>query len=1003
MKRILILSLILLFGITAYSKSPIKTDYILPSYLNAEFDEHKFDTKEIIGYINTNGKTKYVDMRFAPKSEPMLLDEDLTGTYITPDGIEIVNLVQLATPGDNGNQSETWIAVNPTNPNNAVATCNFQTWSHKMTAYYTHDGGKTWAMSKTDNHSKLISGGSTTIFDPAIDFNSKGELLYVYGYTAIGKDNLGNEIHPDGGIYMSNSSDGGKTWRQFTDPNDPLGAIQYAQNSPSVFNDRYTIAVDKFSNNDDTKDNLYVGWQMFAGGSAESGVHVATSGSYDDYFESMDSKVSADGAGTQAPVPAVGPEGEVYVSWRQTISNEKTKTPVSMSTDGGFSYENKTTMFDVYTLGEKHPEGNRHVLSDKDNMRISSNPILSVDCTPEGSSSRGNVYGIIAAKTSGSASAANRLWFAKSTDQAESWEVKKIDNASNGGDIFFPNIDVDPVTGYIHVFYYSSEFDNSNEKADAFYAISKDEGNSFKHFRLSNKSFGVKAVGQSGEIDNRYWGDYAGIAAYGNKVYPLWWMPTSTAFHYNSVDLFAAIITTAPLPPFPINHEKGDEIFISWSNLIKDGVGDPVNEFTIELWKNNELLKTFEKGVVSYIDKDVNIGDEVTYKLRTVSKDVRGAGDFHEFSVKVGGSIEPMNPTNLSVTPADNGLVFTWENPTQTVEGGDFTFFSGIKIFIDGEEVAEVEGNNISETNDYMVYNLELSELDKYYTNLSISVLGKREDEVQESKNNPVVEYAYAGPISSGFANSFEEEYETYPKYEFGETQWRTTDAKAAEGTYCLTDSEVGVDYEPELNDGLILAPFKLDGDNLYLHWKYIALVHKTDHAAVELSKDHGQTWIAAKWMNETASPLFEGDLANAEWLKTGLNLPDYGFEAGDVVYVKIKIVTNFGLHSDGIYLDDFVLNNVKSVSPLSVQNTKVFPNPVKSNVNINFELSTAGMTRFEVYNMLGNKVEDLGSEFLTVGQNNKQYNFSELSNGTYYLRISQNESSESIPFVIQK
>jgi len=993
MKRILLLILLMAFVININAKTPPKGKYAIPTYLKADFDDNNFDTDKILGYINKNRSAKFVNTNIISKKYPSLLNKDLTGSFINQSGIEVVNIVQAATPGDFLHQSETWISINPMNPNNVIATCNFFGGGNRMYAYYTFDGGKTWGRSATADHSSLFNG-SKTIFDPTIGFNSYGEALYVYGLTS------NDENRTYGGIYMSSSYDGGKTWRNFLDPDDPIGVVKYADNSPTVFQDRYSTVIDAYSINEELKDNVYVAWQRFA--DFGSGIHVAAAGRYDEYYESSNRKVSPDGTGTQGGVPATGPDGELYVTWRQMEGLANVSCPVRFSSDGGLTYSKKSTMFSVYNLGVRHPLGSRRILTNKDDMRISASPIITVDNTPVGSKSRGNVYGIIAGKLSNGDIAPSKLHFAKSTDQAETWEVKFIDNATNGADIFLPNIDVDDATGYIHIFYYSSEHDNENVEVHAYYAISKDEGATFKHIRLTDSPFKIKAIAQDAP-DNRYWGDYTGITAYKNKIYPLFWLPTTTNFSFGSIDLFSALITTAPLPPFPIENEVAEEIIINWSNIIYDGVGDIVDDFTVELWKNDVLYKTFEKNVTSYIDSDFEIGDDITYKIRTVSNDVRGESEFYSFDVKAGGSIEPMPITDLASSPSDDGLMLSWVNPITTVNGIDFTYFDRAKIFIGENLVAEVSESELENDNGTLSYNLITDELGLFYEEISVVIVAKRNDEEVESQNNPSLEYAYAGPVSNGYANSFEDDFNTYAMFKFGENQWQTTDAKAAEGTYSLTDSEPGVNYSPELNDGFILAPFRLDGDNLYLHWKYIAIVHKGDYASISVSNDNGKTWLGANWMNATASELFEGDLAGAEWIETGINLPDLGYKSGDIVYIKIKLVTNNGINKDGIYLDDFLIDNNLSINTNSINNINVTPNPIKEKATISFDILNAGDTRFEIYNLIGNRLLDFGSQFYTTGLKSKDFNLSILINGVYYLRISQNNSYQTIPLVIEK
>jgi len=124
------------------------------------------------------------------------------------------------------------------------------------------------------------------------------------------------------------------------------------------------------------------------------------------------------------------------------------------------------------------------------------------------------------------------LWFTKSTDEGATWTEPKIISESDGPpyDQFFPWIEVD-AAGRIHLVYYdtgaSTHTDQENvARLQSRYAYSLDGGDHWVHQTISPSWSGMPPPptwtdGQS-LTTGFIIGDYLGLAASAQRVYPLY-------------------------------------------------------------------------------------------------------------------------------------------------------------------------------------------------------------------------------------------------------------------------------------------------------------------------------------------------------------------------------------------------------------------------------------------------------------------------------------------------
>jgi hypothetical protein len=212
------------------------------------------------------------------------------------------------------NPCEVSIAINPTNPNNLIATSLIGAKvggpTRTNATYVTTDGGKTWKTSLTENPKGLVQG------DDAIAFSSDG----VAHHSFISFDGIRTQRPRRAvtGIIVTSSKDGGQTWSP------PVPAIEHI-NSVTPFEDKPYVVTDNVTGSPH-KNNVYMAWTRFdeyGSRSPDCYSHIYFTRSADAGktfaapFRITDSVGDCiDGDGTmEGAIAAAGMKGEVYVVW----------------------------------------------------------------------------------------------------------------------------------------------------------------------------------------------------------------------------------------------------------------------------------------------------------------------------------------------------------------------------------------------------------------------------------------------------------------------------------------------------------------------------------------------------------------------------------------------------------------------------------------------------------------------------------------------------------------
>ncbi|MCH8823797.1 MAG: hypothetical protein IH984_09855 [Planctomycetes bacterium] len=207
-------------------------------------------------------------------------------------------------------------------------------------------------------------------------------------------------------------------------------------------------------------------------------------------------------------LPRIGPGGEVYVAYWDLGTGMMLKR----SLNGGASFVTRTiaTRMDVWPVqdGSRFPG----------QFRVPANCYLDVD------DNTGVLYAVYFDTTNIVFGNANvDLYFTKSEDRGDTWTTPIVINqdAAIPGDQFFPWIEVDE-EGRLHIVYIDSrntvqDDDVLHGMFDVYYIFSEDGGDNWLEFRLTPKPWDSALAGNGTFI-----GDYLGLAAGGNRIYPIY-------------------------------------------------------------------------------------------------------------------------------------------------------------------------------------------------------------------------------------------------------------------------------------------------------------------------------------------------------------------------------------------------------------------------------------------------------------------------------------------------
>ncbi len=375
--------------------------------------------------------------------------------------------------------NEVSISINPANPNQIAAGSNLKY------LYLSTNKGLSW-------QTKELSSSLGVWGDPCVLYNNLGMLFY--GHLSNPSKVVGYWIDR---IVVQRSVDNGITW-------DYDVGVGYAP--PKKMQDKEWVTADithsVYSN------NLYMAWTEFD----SYGTALATDSTRILFSASVDNgatwrkpiRISTIGGNcldddetVEGCVPAVGPNGEVYLSWSGPAGLMFDK-----STDGGFTFGSDVKVASLSAGWKFDVPGI---------MRCNGMPVTACDIS--NSPYKGTIYINWSDQINGD----TEILFSKSTNGGKTWSAPKLVNNDNSGrHQFFTWMSVDPKSGYIYIVFYDRRHNSSplDLATHVYLARSTDGGQTFQNYKISETSF----------IPDQsvFFGDYTGIASYDGFITPIW-------------------------------------------------------------------------------------------------------------------------------------------------------------------------------------------------------------------------------------------------------------------------------------------------------------------------------------------------------------------------------------------------------------------------------------------------------------------------------------------------
>jgi len=281
----------------------------------------------------------------AEGAETRVTNDSTAGSYTRYDGQSDATMTACST--GRRSQNEPTVAVDPTNAMIMTAGSNdycaeIENGSGNVWAgyYRSTDGGQTWSNSlvpgypedgSTAGSASPAHGSCAAAGDPTQSFDGAGHLYY--GFICF------NRVKPtNGSIYLARYDDHGE---------DYVRTVRVERGTPSVwglFQDKINIAVDQGSGTP-TAGNVYVAWARYSGQAANNNIFFTRSTDGGRTF-SKPTRITGGQAEEQFADIAIGPDGAVYVTYREIAHQKSTENRIRIvsSTDGGQSFSAPRTV-----------------------------------------------------------------------------------------------------------------------------------------------------------------------------------------------------------------------------------------------------------------------------------------------------------------------------------------------------------------------------------------------------------------------------------------------------------------------------------------------------------------------------------------------------------------------------------------------------------------------------------------------------------------------------------
>lgn len=396
----------------------------------------------------------------------------INGLVFAQGPFENVQLKPKRTKLVNYGECEPSIAIDPKNPEVMAAGSILNDY------YYSTDGGKSWTAKKLKSKYGVYG-------DPVLIFDTTGRVYYFH------LSNYRKGVWIDRIVCQSAP----KVDRKFNKGTFPKPNGVKAQ-------DKHWVVVDPRTN------NIYMTWTQFdeygSKNPKDSSIILFSSSSDQGKTWTLPLRISKfagdclDGDNTvEGAVPAVGPNGEIYVTW---------SGPKGLVMQRSFD-QGKTWLVEEKLI-TGHPGGWDFDIPGM--SRANGLPVLVCDLSD--GPNRGSLYLNWCDQRNGVTD--TDVWLSKSTDGGENWSTAiKVNQDTSKRHQFFTWMAVDQSNGYLYFVYYDRRYHTDNS-TDVFISVSRDGGKTFQDQRISDAPF----------VPNKktFFGDYLNISVVNGIIRPIY-------------------------------------------------------------------------------------------------------------------------------------------------------------------------------------------------------------------------------------------------------------------------------------------------------------------------------------------------------------------------------------------------------------------------------------------------------------------------------------------------
>lgn len=392
-----------------------------------------------------------------------------------------IKLVQLDLPKEaeySSSQIEPSIAINPNNTDQIVAGSVLNDF------YYSNDGGASWS-SESMNSEFGVWG------DPVLMFDTTNTVYYFHLASYRKTSHLDRiicqkaQISESGELSASDFDEG-----TFPEPN-----------GTKVQDKQWTVLNNEIN-------EIYMTWTQFdeydSDAPQDSSIIVFSKSSDQGETWSSPKRISFyagdcldDDNTVEGAVPALGPNGEIYVTWTGPKG-----LVMQMSLDGGDTWLDKEVILE--------PQYGGWALSIPGIYRANGLPILKSDLSD--GPNRGTLYLNWCDQQNGEDD--TDVWIMKSTDGGETWSERiRVNQDDSKRHQFFTWMDIDQSNGNLYFVYYDRRNTEENT-TEVYLSASRDGGKTFTDTRVPQKSF---------EPDpDLFFGDYLNISSVNGQIKAIW-------------------------------------------------------------------------------------------------------------------------------------------------------------------------------------------------------------------------------------------------------------------------------------------------------------------------------------------------------------------------------------------------------------------------------------------------------------------------------------------------